>query len=459
MVQVNKILTGIVGGAGLALAADSCNPLKSSGCSADAALAGSFSEDFTSEPAHFKKTEYATGIIDYSDSGMNMTIAKRYDNPSLKSDFYIMYGKVEVELKAAPGQGIVSSFYLQSDDLDEIDLEWVGGDTTQFQTNYFSKGNTATYDRGAFHSAASPQETFHNYTIDWAMDKTVFYLDGVAVRTLTNDSSQGYPESPMYVMMGSWAGGDSDNAPGTIEWAGGLTDYTQAPFSMFIKRVIVSDYSSGEEYSYNGQSGSWESIEAKNGEVYGRYDQAQSEFAALAGGESISSSATVHSSSTSSASRSASSTASSTSNSSSTVSSTSSTSSSASTTLSSSSKAGYNSTSSATPSSTFSLSSVSSKASTSSSAASTKASASSSASSSAASSKASASASASSTAAAASSKVSAATTTSASSTLATSTAEAASSSTSEYLAIATTNGAFALQSKLSSFLAALVFLI
>ncbi|SCU91483.1 LADA_0F10242g1_1 [Lachancea dasiensis] len=341
----------------------SCNPLKTTGCSPDTALGSSFMEPFDEESDHFHKLEYATGQINYTDEGMAMTINKRYDNPSLKSDFYLMFGKVEVEFKAASGQGIVSSFYLQSDDLDEIDLEWTGGDTTQFQSNYFSKGNTSTYDRGAFHGVDAPQDKYHNYTIDWAMDKTVWYLDDSAVRTLTNDSSQGYPQSPMYVMMGCWAGGDPDNAAGTIEWAGGETDYTKAPFTMNVKRVIVTDYSSGEQYSYNGQSGTWDSIEAKDGEVYGRYNKAQSEFSALAGGQTLSSSSSASSSTSSSSTSSSSassSSASSSSASSSSASSSSASSSSASSSSASSSSASSSSTSSASSASQSSGSSSSS---------------------------------------------------------------------------------------------------
>ncbi|EDO17386.1 hypothetical protein Kpol_1060p42 [Vanderwaltozyma polyspora DSM 70294] len=267
-------------------AADTCNPLKSTSCPDDTALGTSFSEDFTSASKYFTNTGNP-GTIEYASDGLAITMKKRFDNPSLKSNFYLMYGKFEVIMKAAPGTGIVSSVFLQSDDLDEIDLEWLGGDTTQFQSNYFSKGNTTTYDRGEYHGVNAPQNEFHNYTVDWAMDKTVFYLDGVPVRTLLNTTSEGYPQSPMALYLGVWAGGDPSNPPGTIEWAGGETNYADAPFSMFVKQLVVSDYSSGSSYSYNGQSGSWESIQAANGQVYGRYGIAQEEFANLVDGESV----------------------------------------------------------------------------------------------------------------------------------------------------------------------------
>jgi hypothetical protein len=42
-------------------------------------------------------------------------------------------------MKAAPGVGIVSSIVLQSDNLDEVDWEWIGGVDSRVQQNYFGK--------------------------------------------------------------------------------------------------------------------------------------------------------------------------------------------------------------------------------------------------------------------------------------------------------------------------------
>lgn len=248
-----------------------CNPMKSSGCSPVKALATDIAVDFSSKLKYFKELSTKSGISYSKDDGLTMTLSKQLDNPAIKSDFYIMFGRVECQLKAAKGTGIVSSFYLQSDDLDEIDLEWLGGDDTQFQSNFFSKGNTETYDRGEYHDVKSaPQDDYHNYTLTWTEKETVWYFDGSPVRTLKNDTSSGYPQTPMYIKAGIWAGGDSSNEPGTIEWAGGRTDYSKAPFKMHIKDLSVSDYSTGSEYSYNDQSGKWTSIKAKGGSVNSR---------------------------------------------------------------------------------------------------------------------------------------------------------------------------------------------
>lgn len=128
-----------------------------------------------------------------------------------------MFGRVEMVIKAAPGTGIVSSGVLQSDDLDEIDWEWLGVSNNQVQSNYFGKGNTQTYSRGAFHDVPDTHGEFHTYTIDWSSTQLVWQIDGKTIRVVTPDDAQGqYPQSPMMVKAGIWAGGDPGNAPGTI---------------------------------------------------------------------------------------------------------------------------------------------------------------------------------------------------------------------------------------------------
>ncbi|KAG7192335.1 transglycosylase [Scheffersomyces spartinae] len=257
-----------------------CNPLISSDCPPDPALSASFKETFNLESKYF--TAVKENGLSYTDIGLEFQIAKQGMNPSIKSDFYIMFGKVEVVLQAAEGQGIISSFYLQSDDLDEIDIELFGGDPYEYQSNFFLKGNTATYDRGRYHhTSSSPLLNFHTYTIEWTEDQITWTCDGKLDRTLLSTNPQGFPQTPMYIMAGAWAGGDPNNQIGTIEWAGGLTDYNKGPFQMYIKSIIVSDYSSGKSYSYTDKSGTWQSIKSDGGKINGRIQEAQKEFATL----------------------------------------------------------------------------------------------------------------------------------------------------------------------------------
>lgn len=222
--------------------------------------------------------ELADGTaIDYDNSlGAVFTINKATDAPTISNVGYIMFGRIEVWTRAAPGTGIVSSFILESDDLDEIDWEWLGFNNAEVENNFFGKGNTTSYNRAEYPPVTTPIDTFHNYTIDWTSKATIWYIDGKPVRTLAFDDpltigGKNYPQTPMKVKMGSWVGcaskaAESDPASkGTCDWAGGSADFSKAPFNMYVMNVTIQDYGCATEYSYGDMSGSFESIKATGG--------------------------------------------------------------------------------------------------------------------------------------------------------------------------------------------------
>lgn len=245
----------------------SCNPISQSGCPADTALGTSVTVKFT-DGASDQFT--AQGNPTYDSSGAAFTVAGSGQAPTLISKWYIMFGKTSVTLKAAPGTGIVSSVVLQSDDLDEIDWEWLGGKADQVQSNYFGKGQTTTYDRAAVHTVSDTQGEFHTYDVEWTENQIIWSIDGTTVRVLNAGEANGqFPQTPMQLKLGAWAGGDPSNSQGTINWAGGAVDYSAGPFTMYVSSVSVVDYSTGKSYSYGDESGSWESIESNGGKING----------------------------------------------------------------------------------------------------------------------------------------------------------------------------------------------
>ncbi|GFF31700.1 probable glycosidase crf1 [Aspergillus udagawae] len=239
-----------------------CNPLEKTCPSNKGLAASSYTADFTSKSA-LDQWEVTAGNVPVGPQGAEFTVGKKGDSPTIDTSFYFFYGKAEVVMKAAPGTGIVSSIVLESDDLDEIDWEVLGGDTTQVQTNYFGKGDTTTYDRGTFVSVATPQQTFYTYTINWTKDAITWSINGAVVRTLAYNDAKGgtrFPQTPMRLRLGTWAGGDPGNAKGTIQWAGGETDYSKGPYTMYVKSVHIENANPAESYTYSDNSGSWQSI-------------------------------------------------------------------------------------------------------------------------------------------------------------------------------------------------------
>lgn len=99
-----------------------CNPLDKT-CPADAGTTESnLSFDFT-QPSGLDQWTTTAGTVNSGPDGAEFTINQRGDAPTIETDFYIFFGEISITMKAAPGQGIISSLVFESDDLDEID--WV----------------------------------------------------------------------------------------------------------------------------------------------------------------------------------------------------------------------------------------------------------------------------------------------------------------------------------------------
>lgn len=243
----------------------SCNPLNRTDCPVDPALSTNTTLNLTSGNFPTALWNTTAGVVSQDYNGAHFVVNQRGDSPTIKSQFYIMFGTVSVIMKAAKGVGVISSIVLESDDLDEVDWEFLGGNSTSVQTNYFGKGDNTTYDRMKAEDVSDPQNNFHNYTTVWNAQQLEWWIDGSLKRTLKyEDAKNGtrYPQTPMTVKLGIWVAGDAStgNSNGTIEWAGGVTDYKQGPFTMTVQSVYVKDDGNGKEYQYGDTSGNWQSI-------------------------------------------------------------------------------------------------------------------------------------------------------------------------------------------------------
>ncbi|CAG7942007.1 unnamed protein product [Penicillium nalgiovense] len=239
-----------------------CNPMEKS-CPPNKGMTESNVHfDFTKASA-LDQWKISGGKVPTGPNGAEFTINKEGDAPTLVSDFYFFYGELSIEMKTSPGQGIVSSAFLQSDDKDEIDWEALGTKGDTIMTNYFGKGDTSTYDRETWVPVSDPQNSFHTYTIQWTKESTSWLIDGKNVRTVNYNDAQGgtrYPQTPSNIRVGIWAGGAPTNAQGTIDWAGGPTDYSKGPYSMYIKSITVKNANPAESYTWSDKSGSSDSI-------------------------------------------------------------------------------------------------------------------------------------------------------------------------------------------------------
>ena len=122
------------------------------------------------------------------DGSMKLTIDKDlldkppYSGAEFRSRDFYGYGMYEVVMKPIKNDGVVSSFFTytgpsDNNPWDEIDIEFLGKDTTKVQFNYFtdSKGNHEfLYDLGF-----DASEEFHTYGFDGKIMMNVWPGTGV----------------------------------------------------------------------------------------------------------------------------------------------------------------------------------------------------------------------------------------------------------------------------------------
>ena len=138
-----------------------------------------------------------------------------YTSGEYRSNEWLQYGRYEVSMKPAKASGVISSFFMFTgpvDDTvnplpsgsrpwDEIDIEFLGNDTTKVQFNYFANGHVAgsefVHDLG-FDAA----DSFHTYAFEWRPDRLDWYVDGQLIHSVTEGP---LPSTNGRLMMDVWA--------------------------------------------------------------------------------------------------------------------------------------------------------------------------------------------------------------------------------------------------------------
>lgn len=151
--------------------------------------------------------------VAFSDGSMKLTIDKDgngegaipYSGAEFRSKDFYGYGMYEVEMKAIKNDGVVTSFFTytgpsDNNPWDEIDIEFLGKDTTAVQFNYFTNGKGGHEHIHELGFDAS--EEFHTYGFDWQADKITWYVDGKEVYS----AEKNIPSTPGKIMMNVWPG-------------------------------------------------------------------------------------------------------------------------------------------------------------------------------------------------------------------------------------------------------------
>lgn len=185
--------------------------------------------------------------VSYNNEALLLTMAPDTVGTLLASTHYVWYGKVSATMTTSQGAGVVTAFILMSDAKDEIDFEWIGVDTNHVQSNYYFQGIT-NYNNGKNLSASSTESTTHTYTIDWTPDELTWLVDGKEQRTVKRSdtwnstaNAYAYPQTPARIMLSLWPAGLPTNGKGTIDWAGGLIDWSSPYMQNGYYYAMVND--------------------------------------------------------------------------------------------------------------------------------------------------------------------------------------------------------------------------
>lgn len=155
--------------------------------------------------------------VNFSNGVMNLTLnkdtqggSKPYAGGEYKSKDTFSYGLYQVSMKPAKNIGTDSSFFTYTGPTygtpwDEIDIEFLGKDTTKVQFNYFTNGvgnHEYLYNLG-FDASTS----YHTYAFNWQPTYIAWLVDGKEVYRVTNN----IPSHPGMIMMNLWPGTGVDS--------------------------------------------------------------------------------------------------------------------------------------------------------------------------------------------------------------------------------------------------------
>lgn len=135
------------------------------------------------------------------------------------------YGLYQVSMKPAKNIGVVSSFFTyigptDNSPWDEIDIEFLGKDTTKVQFNYYTNGvgnHEYIYNLGF-----DATEKFHTYAFNWQPNYIAWFVDGKEVYRVYDSN---LPSHPGKIMMNLWPGKGVDSWLGRFNYIAPIKAY------------------------------------------------------------------------------------------------------------------------------------------------------------------------------------------------------------------------------------------
>ena len=253
----------------------------------DKALEGEFLADFREgESTRFFESDgwgnasvfntyWKADRVAYADEVMKLTIAQpdepyveevrndknevigeniyEYAGGEVRSYAHYGYGDYEVRMKPAKKDGTTSTFFVctgnydtnpetgEPNPWDEIDIEFLGQDTTTVQFNYYingTGGHEYVYDLGF-----DASEEFHNYGFRWEEDAITWFVDGEPVFKINGDEDIPIPSAAGRILMNYWCGTEE-----AVGWMGEYSDPgEEGPVYEWVKTSAAVDWTDAND--------------------------------------------------------------------------------------------------------------------------------------------------------------------------------------------------------------------
>lgn len=204
-------------------------------------------DSFPSNQSQFTKENFK--LSSQFNSGFQLEVTnmsngnKKYSSSSIVSRVQYLHGSFEISIKPIKGDGIISAFFLhRNDPWQEIDIEFLGNDTSKILLNvYYNPGISNTkYNYGVRGTPVlidlgfDAADDFHSYRIEWEYHEIRWYVDNKIIHVRKTWSPTPIPNLPMFIYVNAWI-------TNSEELAGKFNQKT-LPKTSFIKHIKLSEF-------------------------------------------------------------------------------------------------------------------------------------------------------------------------------------------------------------------------
>ncbi len=201
-------------------------------------------DTFPSNQAHFSKKNFTI-----NNSGFEITITKdvleekQYSSSAIMTIKPCLYGSFEISMKPIKGDGVISAFFLhRNNPWQEIDLEFLGNDTTKVLLNvYYNPGiENVKFNYGVRGTPIlidldfDASEAFHLYRIEWEYHEIRWYIDNKIIHSRKTWMPTPIPDLYLNVYVNAWITNSEELA--------GKFNETILPLDMEVKYIEIYEY-------------------------------------------------------------------------------------------------------------------------------------------------------------------------------------------------------------------------